>query len=280
MKWGWAVVHAQALARDISAGAQDEDVYTARTEYDAKRHCVIVRVDTIGPSPVRWGLRIGDVANNIRACLDHLAWTLVQRGTRAGTLTRREERNVYFPYGGTKDEFEDALRKLPGLRRTDRAVLRRYQPYVRGKRNLPLHCLAPLPDLTNTDKHKAINPVWSVPETGHLEVGKTLDCEITRIPPVAHRVVLQEGAEIQRVYVRKTGPNPDVHVEAVLSVEPTLDGRIPLLEWTQVLTDHTALLLSEFASPPEEIRQLPISGWAVRRHNLPAPRSAPFTEKG
>jgi hypothetical protein len=169
LKWGWAVAHAQALERDISAYTLDTKVdlpYTTRTEYDAKRHAVLLRVETIDPLPIRWGLRIGDVANNFRAALDHLAWALVQRGRNAGKLTQAQKRNIYFPIAFSRTDFNSALGKLPGIRRADRAIIRRYQPYLRGKSNVWRHCLTPLPRLTADDKHKEIRPVWSVPLKG------------------------------------------------------------------------------------------------------------------
>lgn len=260
-KWGWAVVHAQALDADVAAYSQDADIhlpYTTRTEYDAKRHCVVLRVATIEPLPMRWGLRIGDIANNFRAALDHLAWAIVHQGSQAGKLTRKQERNVYFPIASSRADFKSGLGMLPGIRAADRAVIRRYQPYMRGKTNLWRHCLTPLPRLTADDKHKQIRPVWSVPLTGRVRQGPPRDCEVTRVPMQARRVILQEGAEIQRVYVRKTGSNPDVEMEAHITAQPTLDGRIHLGEWVQQTTFHIRDLIWEFSDPPEELGTLGI----------------------
>src|SRR5438876_2034831 len=84
LKWGWAVMHAQRLEDDINAFAAESaerQLYTVRTEYDAKCHCVRLSVTTVESLPARWGLRIGDIANNFRAALDHLTWVLVKRGT-------------------------------------------------------------------------------------------------------------------------------------------------------------------------------------------------------
>jgi hypothetical protein len=36
--------------------------YTSRTEYDAKRHCVIARLDSVEPLPPLLGLLVGDAA--------------------------------------------------------------------------------------------------------------------------------------------------------------------------------------------------------------------------
>lgn len=259
LKWGWAVRHAQALEADLNAYADNpepKDLYTSRTEYDAKRHCVILRLDTVKPLPPRWGLRLGDVANNFKASLDHLAWVLVHRGSV--TLTTKEKRKVYFPISPSNADFNGRMNSgsLRGIRRADRAILRRYQPYARGKRGIVRHCLTPLSRIANDDKHREVRPLWGAPTGGRLEYRNPTDCEITRVPVVAPRVVLQVGAELQRIYVRKTGPNPDIYMEAHLAAKPLLNKHVWLHEWCQTTTGHVHRLLSEFASPPAEIEEL------------------------
>jgi hypothetical protein len=83
LKWGWAVVHAQALHAEISsffANVDPESLYATRTEYDPKRHRIIQRIATVEPLPPTVGLRLGDTASNFRAALDHLMYAVVSRG--------------------------------------------------------------------------------------------------------------------------------------------------------------------------------------------------------
>ena len=49
LKWAWAVRHANALQVELAAEAdgQVRHGYTTRPEYDPKRHCVILRADTV-----------------------------------------------------------------------------------------------------------------------------------------------------------------------------------------------------------------------------------------
>ena len=85
LKWGQAVVHTQTLEIDVetfSVAAHDKPLLTLRTEYHPKRHGFAVIVDSVVvPIPVRWGLLLGDIANNYRSSLDHVAWALVVRGS-------------------------------------------------------------------------------------------------------------------------------------------------------------------------------------------------------
>jgi hypothetical protein len=260
LKWGWAVVHAQALDQEIAANVSDFQArkpFVARTKYDPQRHCVSLYVESVEPPPVRLGLRLGDVANNFRASLDQLAWALVStRGRRP--MGSKEPERIYFPVQASRDAFNAHFVVSQFLKRADKAILGRYQPYVRGKRNLPLHCLTPLTALNREDKHRTISPIWMVPQSGKLYYGDPRDCTISRVPGTAPGVVLEAGAEIQRIFVRKTGPNPNLHMEAELSVSPTVDRRIAVVEWLTKTTAHICDLLREFAEPPEEIVTLGI----------------------
>jgi hypothetical protein len=112
--------------------------------------------------------------------------------------------------------------------------------------------------------------VWSVPLTGRVEHGQPYDCEITRVPQEARRLILEPGAEITRVYVRKTGSSPAVPMQAHLTAQPTLDGRIHLGEWISQLTFHVRNLIWEFAQPPVELDHL-----GIKPSDVPGPPPPP-----
>jgi len=260
MKWGWAVVHAQTLDAELGIYGREGDeqrIYTSRTEYDPKRHCIRQIFETIEPLPVKWGLQIGDIANNYRACLDHLAWAVVSRGN--AILDAKRERNVYFPIALDREDFATKVHSvLPGITRTDRAIIRRYQPYVWGKRNIPFHVLTPLPGLTRDDKHREIRPVWAAPTSALIEYTNPIDCEITKVPDRGRRTILEVGAEVNRIYVRRTGPKPEIQMKASLSAKPLLNESIWLGDWLAKISDHIRDLLLEFARPPDTILELGI----------------------
>jgi hypothetical protein len=115
-----------------------------------------------------------------------------------------------------------------------------------------------LPQLTSDDKHRLLLPVLMWPVGGKLYYGEPIDCEITRIPERYRGIVLEPGAEVARVYVRKTGPNPDLPMKAELTINPSLDGRITLAEWAEKATTSVWRLLLEFAPPPESVMELDI----------------------
>jgi len=105
--------------------------------------------------------------------------------------------------------FNSALpTKLPGVRRADIAIVRRYQPYIHEKRKAPNHVFQVLEDLSNADKDQAIQPLVPVPESGSYELlSEPQDCTITRFGGRVKRTTLKEGTELGRIYVRRKGRN-------------------------------------------------------------------------
>lgn len=119
LKWAQAIAHTQTLEAHIAAWTRhDPDPIRAfRTEYHAKRHGFAVIVEDVAPMPVRWRLLLGDIANNYRAALDHLAWALVSRGRTppgSGKLTRKQEKAVYLPVCQDRKVFNAEVRVPTG----------------------------------------------------------------------------------------------------------------------------------------------------------------------
>lgn len=262
LKWAQAVVNAEVLERSINDLAGQGELQMRlglMQEYDAKRHCIIL---TVGPRetpavfPIHLGLLLGDIVHNYRSSLDHLAWALYKRG-RTPKLSEKLERLVYFPLADTRLKFNGSLKtKLPGVRRADIAIVRRYQPYKTGKRNVYRHALTILDELANADKHRVIQPIQGVPERALYRFVSQTDCVVTRISPRTRRTALKPGAELARFYVRKTGPEPQIDVKPQFTVDPTVNGRTLFQEWGGTTMLYIAQLLSEFAEPPQSVRTL------------------------
>lgn len=263
LKWAMGVVNAEVLQNNVNALASQGKLkvqFGLSSEYDAKRHCVSVGVAQAPQlTPDIWGLLLGDTVHGLRSALDHLAWALYKRG-HTPNLPRRQEQGVYFPIARTPDQFKGWVTgkrpKLPGVRSTDLAIVRRYQPYLRGQRNLYRHPLIVLDDLSIADKHQVIQPVQLVPESARYNISFIKDCEITRIAPRVRPTPFEPNTELARFYVRKTGPEPEIHVEPEFSVNPAVTERVTLQEWGLTTPRFIAMLLSEFAQPPESVRAM------------------------
>jgi hypothetical protein len=213
LKWGQAVRHAQALEADINAVTEDgnaEPVRTARADYNPKRHGFEIIATELAPIPARWRLMLGDIANNYRAALDHLAWALVIRGhTPPDALTPRQRKGVYFPINDDRRQFNGELPvKLPGVRRSDIAKVRRHQPYRNGPRNRPRHALVLLAAINNDDKHRTIQPIWAHPTLVKLEITDGRYCYIPSQTIHGRPEPLEVDKEFTFLPRRRKGTNP------------------------------------------------------------------------
>lgn len=270
LKWAWAVVDAQALQEDVHAFAADTNTQaTANVKqyYDPKRHAVVLAVATLAhPFPDRWGVRLGDVIQNYRSCLDHLAWALVKRG-RTPALAEAQEAWVYFPITTERGAFNASLKgrrpKLPGVRRADVAIVRRYQPYRHGKRNRERHVLYVLDHLSRLDKHRTIQPVVGTPDSAHYSLKAAYDCDVIRIRRSSRREPVQEGTEIGVFYVRKTGPNPKIEVDGDLPLYPAVNATLRLETWLDRTMRTTFQILNQFAPPHSAVRDVLAYGGVI-----------------
>jgi hypothetical protein len=257
LKWAQGLRHAEALQADIKAIGHEADAYPVlafRTEYHPKRHGFAVVAEGIAPIPVRWPLLLGDVANNYRAALDHLAWALVSRGrTPPAKLTKRQEKAVYFPIYQERAEFNGKVpTQLPGVRRADLAKVRRHQPYHHGPSVRPRHALSLLASIHAGDKHRTIQPLWAVSVETGMKITKRRDCIITGTLPGGRAKPLEVDAEIAFLHARRTGLNPEIEMDLTITPEPTLDNILGVREWTEALGVLVMSLLFEFSPQPKK----------------------------
>jgi hypothetical protein len=270
LKWGRAVVHAQALHADLDTFGPDgsnEPTLAVRADYQSKRHGFAVIVTEVDPMPPTWGLILGDVANNLRSALDQLAWAIVIRGkTPPDTLPKKAQRLIYFPISKERKEFNDGLStKLPGATRADIACVRRYQPYHHGRRG---RWFAPLilAEINAGDKHRTVEPVWAIPVTTEIEVTEERNCVVPSRDNRGKRQALKVDTELALVRARKLGPNPEIDVIPHLTAEPMIEERVFLREWLKIAVRWTHGLLSQFSEPPPGIVRLGID--ADRLHAI------------
>jgi len=134
-----------------------------------------------GPLPVGWGVTVGDIAHNLRAALDGLAWQLaLLKGPRPSQRTAfpvhlRATTRLRDSGGNPLPHFWNhqsgkANREIQSIDRKYWPRIEAFQPYKRGnghRRSALYH----LSELNNTDKHRlvtVINPtVGSVSWSGY-----------------------------------------------------------------------------------------------------------------
>jgi hypothetical protein len=269
LKFAWAVSNSNVLADNLNTFASQPNLQlpiTIGEHYDAKSHCIIISVVEIGPVfPPVCGLLLGDVVHNFRSALDHVAWALYKRGTTPNLSPAREAK-VYFPIYDDRVKFNRSLkRKLPGVTRADIAKVRACQPYHAPKRLRRQHVLWVVDELSRLDKHRTIQPVLPAPDRSNIGIGQQTDCIFRRMRLWTRRGVLQEGTELARLYVKKTGPNPYIDVKPQFAIDPTVyDPRLTVEQFLGTTMTAMAQVLRQFAKPPESAR-------AILGAPLPAP---------
>jgi hypothetical protein len=135
-------------------------LFTTAKKLNEDKTCFSLYVDAVNLTEadrLDIGCRLGDAFNCLRASLDHLAWSLVLKGKKAGNLPEEAEAKVQFPIDTEGDDSKFAARAenwIPGVNPVFRTIIRRHQPY---KSLNPT--LATLKDLSNKDKHRVVLPM-------------------------------------------------------------------------------------------------------------------------
>jgi hypothetical protein len=268
-KWNRGNVHSESLKADLLASAQSgylQGLQEITTEYNSKSHCIDIIQGSIAPPPPLWSALLGDLVNNYHAALDHVAWVVVGRGKEVVDLSEKQLRNVYFPICSERTQFNDSLAsRLPGGRRTDIAIIRRYQPYTRGQRNVPLHVLTNLNGFSRLDKHRELQRT-DLRTRGGSFYFEGRNCVVRSVTTRMKSTQIEPGAYVGRAYVRRTGPNPDVYVNGTLTFDVAMNDRVWLSDWLVQSKAFLAQLLLEFDDPPDDVRRPLFSdGWKPRR---------------
>jgi len=113
------------------------------------------------------GLLLGEVIQNFRSALDHLAWAMVPPSTRNG-LSAAARRRIYFPVARNRQNFWGSINTwLPDTSFEQRALIECYQPYRRTPKGRLIRRLRNLSDI---DKHRIIIPAVALPFEGEFEV--------------------------------------------------------------------------------------------------------------
>jgi hypothetical protein len=138
---------------------QDPQPHSSRGYFDMDTWEWIERFQVREPPPLRWGVMLGECVHNLRSALDHLVCqlTLLDGGTMDDCS------QTQFPIASKSEaQFEQmANHRIPKLSRWHRAMIKRAQPYRAGD-SAWKHPLAILADLSNADKHRLINPTYSI----------------------------------------------------------------------------------------------------------------------
>jgi hypothetical protein len=145
--------HLDSLEAEIQRWAATHP-YRIIRERDDESGATVVYAEPTGEPPLKLALILGDVVQNLRACLDHLALALAERNY-GGPLPEEAQRDSQFPICDTPKQFSRARKRdIPHIAKEAQAIIEKLQPYAEngGGRNP----LAILNELSNHDKHRRL----------------------------------------------------------------------------------------------------------------------------
>jgi len=130
--------------------------------------------------PPEFSALVGDIAQNLRSALDHLAWHLVKTSP---VIPKAEDRDIYFPIFETAHEYRSGkMRKIKGM--TDGAIraIDAVEPYYRTDVTPGIGngaALFALHTINLQDKHRLLIPVWFA-TSGHT-ITKSRRAEVANV---------------------------------------------------------------------------------------------------
>jgi len=206
--------------------------YEVVNEPDLQPHHYTSRLKIVREPPLELSTIIGDIVNNTRSALDHLAWLLVRR---AGNDPTEPGFRPQFPIF-IKDPFDRTLysktktwryaldrwnRDTNGMALSDVAIIKRMQPYKRSETpgDDPL---ARLVDLSNWDKHRELHFAAQLAGVKYWRIKGTAGNVVVNplyLRPLSEMV--KEGAIMARFEAYGTGngdPKVDVQLELAFDI--------------------------------------------------------------
>ena len=105
---------------------------------------------------------LSETVQHFRNALDHVAWSFVKARYQS-RLTAGQQRRIEFPMRPNRKDFWKSVgSSLRGTSPDDQRLFEQYQPYLRTDAG---RAIRQLQILSNTDKHRTIVPVLSLPQT-------------------------------------------------------------------------------------------------------------------
>lgn len=188
--------------------------------------------DAIPADP--FALLIGDIAQNLRSGLDHIAFQLASNFTKP--LPDKIAEDSQFPIIGDKNRkaemgwgpimFDSQSHRLAGVDPRATAIIKGAQPYVRGK-DFESDPLWRLNQLSNIDKHRVLHLVTAASAGMQIRILKS------PMPdnPILYISVIDEGVVEQNTNIATIEFNPAFNAAMYVDVKPTfyiaLENSVP-----------------------------------------------------
>jgi hypothetical protein len=177
----------------------EREPYLLAQEFSAETSQLVWRFEVHEEPPLRWAVLIGDVAHNLRSALEYVMWQLV--------LANGEEPNeqTQFPIA-----LRETLFRPQGISKDHEAIVRELQPFTAVGTELA-HPLYVLRQISNRDKHRVLHTTLAVLGAAGYSIHDTEDIAAIGEYEVTFGTI-EPGAEVFRVFVKPSGPNPSARL--------------------------------------------------------------------
>jgi hypothetical protein len=227
----------------------DTNPFIVGTKRNPKTRQLIYYLVSVHEVPLTIAAIAGDILQNLRSALDHLAYQLVLVGRGSGDPLR----HVYFPIADDAKKYEsEKIKKTRGMREAAIKAIDAVKPY-RGGNDILWH----LNRLNNVDKHRLLITVGSAyrsinvgPHSDHF-MQKIFGIKITGPPvflrPADRQFPLKAGNELFIDY-----PDSEVNEQIQFQFEiafgeaEVIKGK-SLIETLQQMADSVDSLILSFA---------------------------------
>ncbi|HUD06600.1 MAG TPA: hypothetical protein VMR34_01815 [Candidatus Saccharimonadales bacterium] len=200
--------HLSELKSEISSFLSSQP-YKAAVKRDPKTKQIIYYCSGIEEVPEKIALIAGDVIQNLRSALDHLAYKLFLINSSDGTLNR----DIYFPIAEDLARSDSKKsRQTSGMSQNAKDLIDSIKPYKGGNDRL-----WQINELNNTDKHRLLVTVGA--SLDRVDLGTSISVELQKLVP---------GVEIPKIPAFfKTAVLSPLKVGDTLLIHPPDKNEIP-----------------------------------------------------
>jgi hypothetical protein len=212
--------------------------YLVVKEHDPNTGNLLFNVRVRSQIPDEVSLISGDILNNLRAALDHLAWQLVEaNGSKPGVQT-------CFPICKSANEYKaQSAGKVKGMSQGAVDLIDAAKPYKGGNDELWL-----IHDLNRIDKHRLILPVASY--SGGMSI--SIDRRVLEFPASIFKR-LEDGAALSIIteaarsggLVMKMDNDPQFAFAVTFSEPEILKGK-PIVPLFQQMSHFVERIVDQF----------------------------------
>ncbi len=250
--WTSKIGRAKQLKEDLEKALKsffDSHPYQIDTKIDAQTKRLVYYVTKADEVPEEIALITGDIIQNLRSSLDHLAYKLFTVGPNHGMSGR----HIYFPIADDFNQYEnEKRRKTDGLAQQAKDLIDAIKPYRGGNDSLwKIH------KLNIIDKHRLLVTVGSAYDS--LDLGAHVIETMNRafpdlkVPAISFFMkpadrsfplkvgdeLLMDGPDAEPI------PNMQFRFSIVLNEPGIVEGE-PILEMLQAMIDSVDSLVPRF----------------------------------